>query len=124
MTTAQLQKIKIACQKTDFKSKLTTFIDGVQYAVDNAGEVGLTEQSSPDGWSRDELIRIITAIPLSVLKDDGEYFKAGDNKRFVAFRWDNGVALLSIREDGDTRTVFSGTITAIADFKKVWQLTI
>jgi hypothetical protein len=83
-----------------------------------------TDQASPDGWSRDELIRTITAIPLSVLKDDGVYFKAGNDKRFVAFKWENGVALLSIREDGDTRTVFSGIITTIADFKKVWQLTI
>jgi len=37
MTTEQLKKIKIACQKTDFRSKLTTFIDGVQYVVDKKG---------------------------------------------------------------------------------------
>lgn len=68
----------------------------------------------------------ITAIPLSVLKSDGEYFKAGDGKRFVAFRWDKDEnnARISIREDGDTRFVFNGVVTSVEDFKKAWQLTI
>lgn len=101
-------------------------IEMIRPIVNKALQQWKEGKEAPEKFTQFALECAITAIPLSVLKSDGEYFKAGNGKQFVAFRWDKDEnnARLSIREDGDTRYVFNGLVTSVDDFKKAWELTV
>lgn len=59
-----------------------------------------------------------------VTVDDGKYYSFNNGKRFYSFNfYKENKTFFGIREDGNTRCVFNGTIENFDDFKKIDNLT-
>lgn len=87
--------------------------------------VGLEDQKQ-EGKLYDQLKNWLIGIGAGgITKNDGQYFAINNGKRFIAYNCDLkfGKTWFGIREDGDTRTVFNGTVETLEDAKRIWTLT-